>query len=564
MAISDAAVRPKFVTSAESPRLTRTAYWFQRSLECLPAILLLVAGVMPAALIWWSRTWAYVGFSCFVLYWTARSAQMAAQQLDEYIRMRRYRSVDWTKRLQRLADPYAARHSLAGRGRSDIEEFRALGDSISSGAGAPAPDDVYHLVVLPVSTERYGILRQSLNSILAADYPSERLLVCLSFEERCEAWTLDAIASLSEWYVHRFGMFLTSRHPDSLPNEARVKGANLSWGARVARAELQRRGITDDQVVVSAFDADTRPGRDYFKILTYTYLTNPQRDVDSYQPVLLFHNNIWDVPVVSRLVGFIATMWTMVDSTRPKRLRIFSSHAIGMRALVKAGFWSLNVIPDDSRQYWRMFYGTDGQARTVPLHTPVHLDAVQADSYRATLREQYLQIRRWSYGVIDFPYIMEQNLANRTIPWAIKLSQTHRQFCQFHFWATVPILLLVMRPLIGVLQPQATLNLVFRVHFIALNHLLTGVLSAFSLTVTITVALVMLPPRPPHQPRLAWLKLTVEWLLLPIVVPVFLCIPAIDAQLRLLARRYLGFRVTVKSRPSRGYFLPQRAHRRVE
>ena len=39
-----------------------------------------------------------------------------------------------------------------------------------------------------------------------------------------------------------------------------------------------------------------------------------------------------------------------------------------------------------------------------------------------------------------------------------------------------------------------------------------------------------------------------EWLLLPVVVPLFLCLPAIDAQLRLLTRRYLGFRVTPKRR----------------
>ena len=98
-------------------------------------------------------------------------------------------------------------------------------------------------------------------------------------------------------------------------------------------------------------------------MLTYTYLTNPNRDIDSYQPVLLFHNNVWDVTTASRLVGYIASMWTLVDSTRPERLRIFSSHAMGMKALVGVNFWSRNVIPDDSRQFWRMFYGTEGRPR---------------------------------------------------------------------------------------------------------------------------------------------------------------------------------------------------------
>ena len=129
---------------------------------------------------------------------------------------------------------------------------------------------------------------------------------------------------------------------------------------------------------MSAFDSDTRPSPHYFTVLSYTYLTNPDRDVDSYQPVLLFHNNAWEVPTASRLVGYVASMWTLVDSTRPERLRIFSSHALGMKALVGVNYWSTNVIPDDSRQYWRMYYGSDGRAKTVPLHLPVYLDAVHS------------------------------------------------------------------------------------------------------------------------------------------------------------------------------------------
>ena len=161
--------------------------------------------------------------------------------------------------------------------------------------------------------------------------------------------------------------------------------------------------------------------------------------------MLLFHNNVWDVTTASRLVGYIASMWTLVDSTRPERLRIFSSHAMGMKALVGVNFWSRNAIPDDSRQFWRMFYGTQGKAKTVPLHVSVYLDGVHADGFLKTMKEQYRQIRRWAYGVIDFPYIMEQNAVSPKIPLGLRVAQTYRQLSQFHLWAVVPLLLMTLR-----------------------------------------------------------------------------------------------------------------------
>jgi hypothetical protein len=59
---------------------------------------------------------------------------------------------------------------------------------------------------------------------------------------------------------------------------------------------------------------------------------------------------------------------------------------------------------------------------------------------------------------------------------------------------------------------------------------------------------VLLPKRPPHRRPTAWARMIVEWLLLPVVIPVFLSLPAIDAQVRLMTGRYLGFRVTPKRR----------------
>ncbi|WP_344805548.1 glycosyltransferase [Microlunatus ginsengisoli] len=533
----------------------------------MPALLLVLPVVIPILLFETSHRLAYVAFSAYLAFWLAASLSLAVRQAIEYRTMKRYRELNWEARLRHLNDPYARMHELADQPRldpSEAEELQALNVWTHSGPEVPAPDEVHHLIVIPVYSEGRAILEQSLEAILAANYAADRLMICLTFEARSPIWNEERIEQLRATYGGRFGRFLTTRHPDGLPGEGRVKGANISWGAQEARRELLRDGIRDHQVIVSAFDADTRPSPHYFQVLSYTYLTNPNRDVDSYQPVLLFHNNAWEVTSASRLVGYIASMWTLVDSTRPKRLRIFSSHAMGMRALVGVDFWSTNVIPDDSRQYWRMYFGTNGRAKTVPLHLPVYLDAVQSHSWWATMREQYRQIRRWSYGVIDFPYIMEQNLTNQRIPLRDKAMQTFRQLSQFHLWATVPLLLLSLRLMVNYLGPTVTrssesiaelaahanydwstsplVEIASRVNSLA------PVLTVVSLVISAVVALKLLPKRPRHRGPQTWVKMVLEFCALPIVAPVFFCLPAIDAQVRLLFRRYLGFRVTVKLR----------------
>lgn len=514
--------------------------------------MLLALGMLtPPLLIWGSATVAYLAFSAYTVAWLSSSFALALRQLREYRTMRRYREIDWDQRLRHLTDPYARMHTLADQPRlteSEAEELVALNAWVHSGPEVPTPDAVHHLVVMPVASEEASIIRQSLDAILAADFPRERLALCLTFESRSSVWDAETIADLAADYESRFGLFMTTQHPDGLPGEGRVKGANISWGAQLARAELHRRGIGDEQVIVSAFDSDTRPSTHYFSVLTYTHLTNLDRDVDSYQPILLFHNNVWEVPSASRLVGYVASMWTLVDSTRPERLRIFSSHAIGMPALVRVNFWSKNVIPDDSRQFWRMFFESDGRAKTVPLHLPVYLDAVHADSWWATMREQYKQIRRWSYGVIDFPYIMEQNATHPRIPFRVKLTQTLRQLTQFHFWATVPLMLIVLRPIISWLQPFVVHSSLMLTDLAAIANIVVLIISPVSLVLSAIVALRLLPVRPANRPKKTWFKMVSEFILLPIVAPLFFCFPAMDAQIRLLLRRYLGFRVTVKSR----------------
>ncbi len=540
-------------TMTQAIRASESARRRRRLMECVPAALLLVPVVLIGILVLAAPRATFIIGAGYVGFWALRSVEMGIRQVVELQRIRRYQRTDWAGRLARLADPYPTLHALAARPRlkpGQVDELAALGRWVHSGADVPGPDDLYHLVVMPVVDEGADVLHATLDALAAADYPCQRLLVCLSFEERSQRWTAERIADLQQAYQDRFGLMLTTRHPDGLPGETRVKGANITWGARLAVTEIRRRGLRDSQVVVSAMDCDTQVSRWYFAVLSYTYLTDPDRDVNGYQPILLFNNNAWEASPVARLVGYIASMWTLVDSTMPKRTQLFSSHAIGLPALVAVNYWATDVVPDDSRQHWRLYFGSHGRARTVALHVPVFLDAVQSETRWSTLTAQYRQIRRWAYGVIDFPYLVEQSLAHPEIPLSARLIRTWRLVWQFHLWAVVPLLLLASRPGLAWLQPPV-IDPESLIGAAATAVALSGIVAPVGLVLSVIVGVCLMAARPAHRSRLAYLGIVAEWLLLPVVVPIFFCLPAIDAQLRLLTRRYLGFRVTAKFRVSR-------------
>jgi hypothetical protein len=73
-------------------------------------------------------------------------------------------------------------------------------------------------------------------------------------------------------------------------------------------------------------------------------------------------------------------------------------------------------------------------------------------------------------------------------------------------------------------------------------------LAMFGLVTSAIISVILLPPRPPAYGRYKWLWMVLQWILFPINFIFFGAIPALDAQTRLMLKRYLGFWVTPKHR----------------
>ncbi|MDP2933450.1 MAG: glycosyltransferase family 2 protein, partial [bacterium] len=404
-----------------------------------------------------------------------------------------------------------------------------------------------HAVIVPFVYEPEEVLINSINSYLACNYPKDRMILVLACEERSGKHAERIAQLIKQHYQGKFWQVLTPFHPDGIEGEAKTKGANISYAARELRKLVDSLKIPYENVIVSAFDADTVVNRDYFAQLTYTFLTAPNPTRASYQPIPLYNNNVWDAPAFNRLVAINSSFWQMVESSRSDRLVTFSSHSMSFATLVEVGYWPVDVISEDSQIFWRCFLHYEGDYRTEPLFTTVSLDAVVLGSYFKSLVGQYKQNRRWAWGIVDFPYLLNGFRKHKKLPLWKKFLYSYRLFEGHYFWATAAVVIAVLGWLPLFLGGSRFDNQVFANNLPQVTGTIMTV-STFFLIFFVVLYFTLLPKRPKASSKLNTLAMAAQWIFVPISSILFGAIPAIDAQTRLLLGKYMEFWVTPKVR----------------
>ena len=446
------------------------------------------------------------------------SILMSVRLIVGYIKYRRDVKQDWRKRLA-AEFPYDGWRSL------------------------------YHLVIVAVSKEEYTIVRSTLEAIAESEYDLDRIIVVLATEERYVENGKKVIRYAQKSFGKKFGALLSSVHPSNLPGEVIGKGGNITWAGKIARKYLDRHHINHDRVICTTLDADNRVHRKYFAALSYAFLTTPEPMYATYQPIPMFFNNIWDVPMPIRSIALGSSFWQIIESTRPHRLRNFSAHAQGFAAIVATNYWSTTTIVEDGHQFWRSYFRFNGKHNVVPLNVPIYQDAVLSPKgYWATFREQYLQKRRWAWGCSDIPYVLWHIGKDRNLPFIDKFVQAWRLIEGHYSWATTSIILAGFAWFPRLLNPNFQ-DVVLGYTFPPLyGRILTSAL--IGMAVTLAISALLLPPVPKTRLRRSTFSVILEWVTAPFLLPIsnilFSSLPAIDAQTRLMFGKYLDFRVTEK------------------
>lgn len=533
------------------PQKTRS----YRFLEMVPA--LLTWGTFFSAVIfsYFQPVWVAVFIILFDIYWVLKALNIILHLVFTFQKVNTQKKIDWLVRCQGLVSVPAhmsgLRQKLAAATdkkmkdelRGEIERLKKLPPAASGFDHAK----IRHLILLPTVRESFEVISTSIDTYVSGTYPTQSIVFVLALEERSGEEAKDLGRRLAEKYEKKFLKFLVTTHPDGVIGEARTKGANVTYAAKEAKKFIDAQGWSYDQVIVSAFDADTVVGPQYFAMLTYTYLTTPVPTRASYQPIPLYNNNIWDAPAFNRLVAVNSSFWQMVESSRSDRLVTFSSHSMSFRALVDVDYWPVDVISEDSQIFWRCFLHYHGDYRTEPLFTTVSLDAVVLDTYLQSLAGQYRQNRRWAWGVIDWPYLITGFSRDRLIPLWKKFLYSYRLLEGHYFWATAAIIIAVLGWLPLFLGSSKISNQVFATNLPQITgNIMT--LSTVFLIFFVILFFTLLPRRTHRHSKFDTLTMFLQWLLVPVSSILFGSLPAIDAQTRLFFGKYMEFWVTPKIR----------------
>lgn len=526
-----------------------------RAFEILPGALTYVTLLGAVIFSYLAPSWVAIYIILFDIYWVLKAINTAIHLLSSFFKLKLHAAYDWRKRVEELKDLQNYKqtmrqqilHAETRSKKADLKQELFRLDKINFTNRLLDFRKVYHLVIVATYKESLEILDRSILSVLESDFPKDQIIFVLGTEERDYERAKRNGEILTQRYGKSFLRFEVVMHPDGIPGEAAVKGANLTYAARNMLPVLDELEIGHDQVIVSAFDSDTIVSRNYFSYLTYTFLTAEKPYRTSYQPMPLYNNNIWDAPAITRVVAVANSFWQMVEASRPDRLVTFSSHALTLRALKDVDFWPADIIPDDSRIFWKCFLYYHGDYRTKPLFTNLSFDAMLDETYIKTLVGQYKQKRRWAWGVSEIPYVISHALSDHKIPFWKKFIYIERLIEGHYFWATASIIIAILGWLPLLLGSGKFGNDILAFNLPLLTRSIMQIATAF-LIFSVYINMVLLPKKPTQYSSWRTVNMILQWIFVPIVSTIFGSLPAIDAQTRLMLGRYMEFWVTPKTR----------------
>lgn len=481
----------------------------QRFLEILPGFVSWNLILFP---VWGGFVWP-VGVAYFILlfdvFWLYKSVTIAFFALLSHLRIKASQKMNWFR---------------------EVKVF-------------PNWKKVQHLIIIPSYNEPVHLLERAIKSIVNQDFPKKQISIILAFEQREKDWQKKA-SQLSKKFQSKFGDFLVTEHK-LLKGETAGKHSNSRWAAKQAEKFLIKSGkYHPNYIIVTSCDVDHVFHPKHFSLLTFKFLDSPNRYERFWQAAIVFYNNFWRLPALSRVANTFGSIWNIASLSRTDRLINQQNYSLSFNLLKKVGFWDPSVIPEDWHIFFKAFFKTKGKAEVEPIYLPLSADAAESTSFIKTLKNQYEQFKRWAWGVSDDPYVIKNYFLSPEIPFWTKTLRTIR-IIEDHFLWPVNWFIITLG-----LNIPTLLNPAFKRTALGFN---LPRLSSIILSLCLVFLLIILyidskqrPPKPKEVSKIRALLLPFEFVLMPIAGFVFTALPGLDAHTRLMLGKYLEYRKTEK------------------
>jgi len=404
-----------------------------------------------------------------------------------------------------------------------------------------------NVIFLPVYHESFEVIKTTLNAFLNSTYPAEKLYVVFSGEERkIEHWKKIQPQIMSA-FQGKFADLIFYTHPSGLPDEIAGKGSHVNYIEKEFKKYADARLWKYEDVIISVFDVDTTVHPQYFAHLNYMYCRHPHPELSSFQPVTLYNNNLWESPSILRIMAFGTSFWMLFSLARLDNMVTFSSHSMSLKAALESGGHAKNIVSEDSRIFYQCWFKYNGNYEVTPLYVPVSMDTVYDESIWKSLKNLYLQQRRWAWGSEHIPYLLWESGKHPQIGWWKKAGMVFREWEGKWSWGVAAIIITLLGRLpLWVAGEEVRQSALFFNTPHVLEIMMT--LAMLGMFVSAILSMLLLPPRPEGHSPYKYLIMVLQWILLPISLIFFSAIPCIDAVTRLMLGKYLGFNVSVKKR----------------
>lgn len=492
-------------------------YYFYRLLEIIPGFLIWATFITAITISIIQPIWGIYIIIAFDVYWILRVTYLTIFLLMSWSQYHKAIKINWWEKLQ-----------------SDKKQWT----------------DYHHIIFLPTAGEPLSIVKNIFEHLdKNIRYDKKKMILVLAGEGRYAEHFAGITKTILEKYRDVFYKILISVHSPDIIGEVAGKGSNLFNAGHIAKQYIDEQGFDYKKIIVSTFDIDTIAHPDYFAYLTYKFLTVANPYQTSFQPMAFYNNNIWNSDIITRIVANSTTFWLLTDLARPARLITFSSHSMSWQALVDVGFWQYNIVTEDSRIFLQCLIHYDGDYQVEPMHIPVSMNTVYVGTFWRSMKNQYLQMRRWAYGVEHFPYMIwhfkKTKKMSATKKWIYIWNQTEGVYS----WATAPLIILIMGQLPLFIAEKQNLSTVLTQNapLIMESLMRYGMLG---LLIVAIMSITILPPLPAgvhkYYKFYIYPLMLLQWLIFPVTMIIFGSIPAVDSQTRLMLGKYLGFWVTEK------------------
>lgn len=532
----------------EIPQGKRTPLY--RFLEILPGAISYGAIILLFLLSWIEPLVGAIYLFILIAATLVKAVAVAYRTVQGYGIIKRAGRVDWAKRLSDLETPHDSFERLRDDDNNSyhfIEHVENLKMMAAMESEYPKPSEVYHVVIMTAYDEGLETLGPSVEAVKNTTFPNERIIFVLAYEARGGEAIENNAKALEQKYHGTFKDFLLVKHPADLPHEVIGKGPNLTYAGEQVAKYVKVQKLPVENIIVTSLDSDNRMAPKYLDSVAYEFITHPNRQRLSYQPVALFMNNIWDAPAPSRVIATSNSFFNVISTMRPHSLRNFASHSQPLQALEAMHFWSKRTIVEDGHQYWRSLFFFHGDYSVLPIRIPIYQDAVIDETFWKTIKAQFIQVRRWYYGASDVAYVGVRLFAkksDRVVPFWQLLPK---------FWRLLDghITLAILAPIVafGGWVPMIMNTSSHQMIAYSLPNIV-GIVETFAsigLVVSVLVSFKILPERPAKYKKGKNILMVIQWILMPITSILYQSVAAFYSQTRLMLGKYMEkFDVTKK------------------